>query len=148
MNCKNGIRIVLLLAAIVMGISSPLWAAAKSDDQANHWGKGLDRFSAFGVVESTDTAGGTLTVSLEGTSRRLKDANGSSFVFHVQDPVRVSSFGGALGKGGIPAGGKMGKHGNHLTLADVESKDNILVSGFVDAATDHFVVTRMVIWLY
>ena len=139
---------ILLLAAFLVGLSSPLLAASVAGDQGSHRAQDQNRFSAFGVVESLDATTGDLAVTLEGTSRLLKDANGSTHRFQVVDTVRVKTFAGAMGKGGMMAGGKKGPHGAHLTLADVQDKDNVIVTGSFDPATNTYNVKSIVIWLF
>jgi hypothetical protein len=149
MQYRNRPCNILLLAVFLVSIATPLLAASTPGEQGNHWGQPQNGFSAFGVVVSTTAD--TLTVQLEGASRLLRDdVNLEPVVFQVQDSVRVKTFGGAMGKGGMMAGGKMGNHGGHgghLTLADVQAKDNILISGYVDSSGNQ-IVTRIAIWLF
>jgi len=92
--------------------------------------------------------GDTLLLTLEGTSRLLKDANGATKLLQVADSVRVKTFGGAMGKGGMMAGGKKGHQGARLTLADVQEKDNVIVTGTFDPATNTYTVKSIMIWLF
>jgi hypothetical protein len=139
---------LLLLTAFLVSLGSPLVTASAAGDQGSHWSQVQNRFSAFGVVESQNATTGDLSVTLEGTSRLLKDANGATQRFQVVDTVRVKTFGGAMGKGGMMPGGKHGHHGGRLTLADVQDKDNVIVTGSFDPATDTYNVKSIVIWLY
>jgi hypothetical protein len=148
MRYRNRPLNILLLVSFLVSLTSPLLAAPAGGDQDRHSGQDQNRFSAFGVVETIDAVGGTLHLTLEGTSRLLRDANGNSQLFQVGESVRVKAFGGAMGKGGIMPDGKRGHHGARLTLADVQEKDNAIVTGTFDPVTKDYTVKSIVIWLY
>ncbi len=148
MLCRMKMYPVVMVVALLLMVASYAFAASAQDQGSHHWNSDTNRFSAFGTVVTVDDTNGTLTVSLDGTSRLLRDENGNAFTFQVSDHVRVSAFGGAMGKGGLMANGKMWHHGGHMSLTDVQEKDNIVVSGYLDSTSKDYVATQIVIWLY
>ncbi len=149
MRYESKVFAVILSAALFMGMFTfPVAAMGPSPgNSANQ-----NSFSAFGAVFAIDTTTkpGTLTVALDGTSRLLKADNYTNFTFQLGKTVTVT---GMMVYGGVGPGGMMGPNGmtlypGRLTLADVQTEDNVFIRGYLDTNTNTYIVSQIMIWLY
>jgi len=162
---QNVTRIfVAMVCVMALLLAATSITSAQGRGQKGGADKWADRFSAKGVVVSTDSAAGSMVVAVDVGSRLLKDSFGSNVTFQVSNDVKVAPFGmgghgmgkgaAALGMkggkrpgGGGKGGGGKGGHGR-LTFADVQAGDAVFIAGTYDSGSKQYTVTKIMDWIH
>ncbi len=158
---------ILVLMITMMSIGAAVSFAAPRSGGGGQQGavpeQQANAFSGYGVVASVDPTTTTVTVTMDGVSRLLKEERGNDVVFSTDIKTKVYSCqmahhmgggkgrsGGGKGHGGMGSGGgdMMGYGGGFsMTFADIQAKDTVFVKGYFDAATSKYVLTKVCVWL-
>lgn len=152
-KCVNMDRKIWILSlapviALLVVISAGAFAAQRSSEHS--------RVETFGVVSKDNPKAGTITITVNKTSKDLQDKFGKDVAFHTNNMVRVdtcsikshtlSGCWNRLSQDIGSEGREADKAEQKVELGQIKTGDWVFVAGYHDKNTGRFVADKILKW--
>ena len=134
-------------AALFFIVSTGCLAAENIDEHS--------RIETFGVVSNENPQAGTITITVDKTSRDLQDKFGKNVTFHAGNTMRIdtcSAMKHEMTKCWTQLSENLGmqsreaERGEQAELSQIKKGDWVFISGYFDKDSNHYVVDEILKW--